>query len=53
MGSLYWRGDILWAKYYQNGRAIRRSTKTGKETEAIVEAVGRGGGARETSDASS
>jgi integrase len=34
MGSLYWRGGVLWAKYYQNGRAIRRSTRTAKETEA-------------------
>jgi hypothetical protein len=34
LGSLYWRGGVLWAKYYQNGRAIRRSTRTAKETEA-------------------
>jgi hypothetical protein len=34
MGSLYRRGAIWWAKYYQNGRPIRESTGTGKETEA-------------------
>jgi hypothetical protein len=34
MGSLYKRGDIWWAKYYVNGRAIRVSTETGKEKQA-------------------
>jgi hypothetical protein len=34
MGSLYRRGDIWWIKYYQNGRALRESTRTAKETEA-------------------
>ena len=34
MGSLYRRGDIWWVKYYQNGRALRESTRTGKEAEA-------------------
>ena len=41
MGSLYQRknssgavGRILWCKYYQNGRPIRESTRTEKESEA-------------------
>jgi hypothetical protein len=34
MGSLYRRGDIWWVKYYQNGRALRESTRTAKEAEA-------------------
>jgi hypothetical protein len=41
MGSLYQRknangtvGKIWWCKYYQNGRPIRESTKTEKESEA-------------------
>ena len=34
MGSLYRRGDIWWAKYYQNGWPIRESTGATKETEA-------------------
>jgi integrase len=34
MGSLYKRGDTWWIKYYQNGKAIRESTGTEKETEA-------------------
>jgi integrase len=34
MGSLYKRGDIWWVKYYWNGRPIRESTGTEKETEA-------------------
>lgn len=41
MGSLYQRkngsgvvGSIWWCKYYQNGRPIRESTNTTKETEA-------------------
>jgi site-specific recombinase XerD len=34
MGSLYRRGSIWWVKYYANGRPIRESTGTQKETEA-------------------
>ena len=34
MGSLYQRGTIWWVKYYRNGRPIRESTGTDKETEA-------------------
>lgn len=34
MGSLYKRGTVWWVKYYANGRPIRESTGTKKETEA-------------------
>jgi integrase len=34
MGALYRRGEIWWAKYYENGRPRRESTGTTKETEA-------------------
>ncbi len=34
MGSLYRRGTIWWVKYYRNGRPIRETTGTDKETEA-------------------
>jgi hypothetical protein len=34
MGSLYRHGQIWWAKYYRNGRPIRESTRTTRETEA-------------------
>ncbi len=34
MGMLYRRGTMFWVKYYLNGRPIRESTGTGKETEA-------------------
>jgi hypothetical protein len=34
MGSLLRRGNIWWVKYYQNGRPIRESIATTKETEA-------------------
>jgi len=34
MGSLYRRGNIWWIKYYRNGRPIRESTGTDKQTEA-------------------
>lgn len=34
MGMLYRRGTIFWVKYYLNGRPIRESTGTKKETEA-------------------
>ncbi len=28
MGSIYWRGEIAWIKYYRNGKPYRESTKT-------------------------
>jgi integrase len=34
MGSLYRRGRFWWIKYYVDGRPIRESAKTEKETEA-------------------
>jgi len=34
MGYLYQRGNVWWVKYYVNGRAVRESTATEKETEA-------------------
>jgi hypothetical protein len=34
MGSLYQRGDIWWAKYYQSGRPMRESTGATKRKEA-------------------
>jgi len=34
MGYLYKRGNVWWAKYYANGRPIRESTGSEKETEA-------------------
>jgi hypothetical protein len=34
MGTLYRRGNIWWVKYYANGRSMRESTGTEKETEA-------------------
>ncbi len=34
MGMLYRRGAVFWVKYYVNGRPIRESTHTDKETEA-------------------
>jgi hypothetical protein len=34
MGSLYRRGNVWWVKYYANGRPVRESTGTEKETEA-------------------
>jgi len=34
VGSLYKRRSIWWVKYYRNGRPIRESTGTDKETEA-------------------
>ncbi len=34
MGMLYQRGNVWWVKYYVNGRAVRESTATEKETEA-------------------
>lgn len=34
MGSLYRRGRFWWIKYYVDGRPVRESAKTEKETEA-------------------
>ena len=34
MGTLYKRGDIWWIKFYQNGKPIRESSGSEKETEA-------------------
>jgi hypothetical protein len=34
MGQLYKRGRVWWIKYYQNGRPLRESTGTTKETVA-------------------
>lgn len=34
MGSLYRRGNVWWVKYYRNGRPIRETAGTDKETEA-------------------
>ncbi len=34
MGSIYRRGKVWWLKYYQNGRAVRESSGSEKETVA-------------------
>ena len=34
MGPIYWRGNVLWVKYCQDGRAIRETTGKTKESEA-------------------
>lgn len=34
MGALYKRGNVWWVKYYANGRSVRESTGTEKESEA-------------------
>lgn len=34
MGSLYRRGQVWWIKYYVDGRPVRESARTEKETEA-------------------
>jgi integrase len=34
MGQLYQRGRVWWVKYYVNGRPVRESTRTSKQTEA-------------------
>ena len=34
MGMIYKRGNVWWCKYYVNGRPIRESTGTEKETGA-------------------
>ena len=34
MGALYKRGEIYWAKWYQNGKPIRQSTGSGKKKVA-------------------
>ena len=35
MGMRYQRGAVWWVKYYRNGRAMRESTGSTKESEAI------------------
>ena len=35
MGMRYQRGAVWWVKYYRNGRAMRESTGSAKESEAI------------------
>jgi hypothetical protein len=35
MGMKYQRGAVWWVKYYRNGHAIRESTGSAKESEAI------------------
>lgn len=34
MGSIYQRGDTFWIQYYRNGRKLRESSGSDKETEA-------------------
>jgi integrase len=34
MGSLYLRGETWWIKYYRNGRAMRESSKSSRESDA-------------------
>ena len=35
MGMTYKRGTVWWVKYYRNGRPIRESSHSGKESDAI------------------
>src|ERR687898_2687954 len=35
MGMIYKRGAVWWVKYYRNGRAMRESTGSAKESDAI------------------
>jgi hypothetical protein len=35
MGMTYKRGTVWWVKYYRNGRPIRESSHSSKESEAI------------------
>jgi hypothetical protein len=35
MGMTYKRGSVWWVKYYRNGRPIRESSHSGKESDAI------------------
>jgi integrase len=34
MGSIYRRGKVWWVKYYRNGKPMRESSESGKETVA-------------------
>ena len=34
MGAIYKRGNVLWIKYYRNGKPYRESTRSAKETDA-------------------
>jgi integrase len=34
MGSIYRRGEIWWIKYYRNGRAMRESSESSRESDA-------------------
>ena len=33
MGSIYKRGNIHWIKYYRNGKPLRESTRSTKESD--------------------
>ena len=35
MGMTYRRGAVWWVKYYRNGRLIRESSYSSKESDAI------------------
>ncbi len=35
MGMTYQRGAVWWVKYYRNGRPIRESSHSSKESDAI------------------
>ena len=35
MGMRYRRGAVWWVKYYRNGRPIRESSQSSKESDAI------------------
>ena len=51
--GLYRRGNVWWCKYYVNGRPVRESTHTEKETEAKRILDGRRGRGDGTADAPS
>ena len=34
MGSTYLRGQIWWIKYYRNGRAMRETSRSGRQSDA-------------------
>src|SRR5215217_5477367 len=36
MGMTYQRGAVWWVKYYRNGRPIRESSHSSKESDAIT-----------------
>jgi len=46
MGMTYQRGAVWWVKYYRNGRAMRESTGSAKESDAIRLLKIREGGGR-------